>query len=397
MQLLCDNRKIQRDVAALYEFCEANGAILHAALRMVVGEEAIWLESDLPADDRAVLVSLPQSCLPPVRAFTLEVVDDTLVIRDRHAEPSQAQARCFEHLVAIYNATGKLATHRRRSPWFALAHQPELLDRLVAGRAQTPRIADTHARWREGLDDSLLIDTFLATRQYRLRDSASGEAQPVLLPFIDFADHHPKAPGFQRAPEDAPEDHRIALRNAKPVNGSAACRVAYGVLDALDSYLGYGFVDSEVGFVRSVPLTIEVPLGRIAVQARGASVAGQKLPPRLEDIRPWIPRILGREADTVTVSSLLIPDAEAPLALRRVLNWLLRGLNPDITLNRLRDAVLEAEDQMLAANRDYWTDVATRAETARSQSPDDPAVNTVHDLARAQLERLEAYAERLQT
>lgn len=395
MQLVCDNRRIQREVGALYELCEAAGAVLNPALRMVVGDRAIWLESDLPADDRSVLVSLPESCLPPVQAFHLEVADDRLVIRDQHTELPESQTRCFEHLVAIYNATGKLATHRDQSPWFALSDQPSLLERLVAARAGAPRIESTHARWREGPDDSLLIDTFLATRQYGLGDSGDGSVRPVLLPFIDFADHHPAAPGFQQPAARAPQGHRIVLSNAKPLPNSQECRVAYGMLDALDSYLTYGFIEADTDLVRSVPLTIELDVGRIKVESRATGAAGHKLPDRLRDIRPWVPRILGHGGGEITVAQLLLPGGQAPFALRRVLNWLIRHFDPGMKLDHVRAAVLEAEGQVLAANRAYWDDLKGLAETACADAPQHPGIAMVTRLAERQLELLEAYADRL--
>jgi len=395
MELVCDNRRVRHEVRALHDTCESAGAILHPALRMMVASGNIWLESDLPRTSKETLISLPQSCLPPVDAFELAVRDEEIRVTGHRQDLPVTQARCFEHMIAIYNATAKLRAHRAASPWFALQDHPEMLDRLIAARTGTQHLSERRDRLREEGHGALLLDTFLAARQYPLRDPESGTPRPVLMPFLEFADHHHAAPGFQRPGPDAPADHRVALTNAKPVAGSDECRVAYGILDALDTYLAYGFVDTETEIVRSVPLTIRLEAGEIDASARTAPGLARNVPAKLSDLGPMVPRILSRSDATLSVSHLLLPGSQTPHALRRILNWLIRNLLPGVTLGKLREWVLDAEGQVLAANRAFWDEMASWVDARHAGGGRDPSLDAVRRLVAHQDARLRDYEMRM--
>ena len=395
MELVCDKAPVQNAVSALHDTCMREGAMLHDSLRMAVGpEDAIWLESDLPTDSREMLVSLPASCLPSLDDFRLHLMGDEIRIADQLAGASEAQAECLSQMLAIYNATGKLAAHRAASPWHTLHDAPEVLATLAAARRGAPRIEYLHKRATEGADDDFVLESFLGTRKYAgPKNKSNGKSSDILLPFIDYANHHSHAPGFQPQESLNHAEHIIGLANARPLHNNPEVRVRYGQIDPLDSYLTYDFVDTTSDILRSVPLTIELEVGTIEILARIGRGAGkqQKLPQQMNDLRPFMPIIQERDEARLSLSHLLVPEMKRPMILRRVLNWSIRQLDPHIKLDRLRAEVTEAEAQVLAANRAFYDDLKDKSASLTAEAPR-TALTT---LIETQKGHLDAYSDRL--
>jgi hypothetical protein len=391
MELVTENKAVQREVAALHDLCEAEGAYFHEHLRMVVANDgAMWLESTLTADQRDVLVSLPDSCLPRVDPVTFKLVGDDIEIEAiEDGALSDTQERCLKHMLAIYNATGKIAQHRETSPWIALDHAPALRDLLASGRRGAPKLMENQDRVnREGVSDDFVIRTFIGTRQY----GALGDS--VLMPFIDYANHHPRAAGFQGRPDWSPVTHRVSLFNSQPNSGTGEVLVAYTMLDALDAYMSYGFVDTAARSVRSVP--VELENGAIDAESRlSPGPKKGKVQKDLTDIQPYTPMVLQQDESRIRLSHLMLPDSRAPFALRRVLNWAIRQTAGQLGLRHMRERVVDAEQAILDANRDFYTELerqlAATSETVPSMQRD-----MLDKLIAHQRAQIDAYVEQVQ-
>jgi hypothetical protein len=292
-------------------------------------------------------------------------------------------------MLAIYNATGKITQHRETSPWFALADTPDLLDAILAGRRGAPRLDQQYQRVRdEGLTDDFLIEDFLGTRKYGALEAST------LMPFIDYANHDSRAPAFQPAPRVGYPNHQVAILNSQPADDGGQVLVRYAQLDALDAYLGYGFVDTSTALVRSSPVTITLDVGEIVAESRiGAKAKKKRADPGIKDLRGYLPMILENADGRVTVTHLLLPEAGSPYALRRILNWLIRKHEPDVGLKRMGRLVDEAERQILDANRAFY-DALERSLTDYGE-PSSSQYRTISDLIRHQREAMDAYVERL--
>jgi hypothetical protein len=383
MELVCDDKTIQKEVSKLHDICVSEGAILHEALRMVVDGDSMWLESKLQPENRAVLISLPDSCLPRLEPVTFKVSGNDIEIDAiEEGKLTQTQERCLRHMINIYNATHKLAGHKKTSPWFALADAPELLETLVAGRKGAPRVMELFDRTMAGVDDDFLVDSFLGTRKY----GALGPS--VLMPFIDYANHHSQSPGFQNGAPSAPTEHKVSLVNSKPLNGADEVRVMYSQLDALDTFITYGFVDDSSIVVRSTPADIETDILNIRVESRIGIRNKKQVHKNLRDIQGFLPQIIARDEGSMTISHLIVPSRGAPQALRRVLNWLFRTQNNDLGLTRLRSLVKLAEDQLIEANLAYLNDLAAQVEAAQEKiSPETKAaLNSLIEKRRGMVE-----------
>ena len=391
MELVTENKAVQREAAALHDICEEQGAFFHEKLRMVVTNDGdMWLESTLPADQNDVLISLPDSCLPRIDPVTFKLVGDDIEIESiEDGALSDTQARCLKHMLAIYNATGKVKQHRATSPWFALTDHHEVFDAIFAGRKGAPRLDDQYERLRtEGVSDDVVIQSFLGTRKYGALE------QSTLMPFIDYANHDSRAPAFQPGHRAGHPHHQVAILNSQPADDGGQVLVRYSQLDPLDAYLSYGFVDTSTHLVRSTPLTIDLDVGEIAAESRiGAKNKKKRPEPGVKDLRGYLPMILENADGRVTVSHVLLPEAGSPFALRRILNWLIRKHESDIGLKRMGRLVDEAERQILEANRAYYDDLEAKVRAA----PDLPEAQRamLNTLIRHQREAMDAYVDRL--
>lgn len=390
-----DDGEIARELTALASLVKAEGATLSPNVTIEGRGGDLRVTSDLPADPNATILAMPDSCLPGLAAAELYVAGDDIRVR-RHGDGVGAtQARALEHMLAVYNLTGKLAAHREASPWFALDGAPEVVDKLAAGRAGAPKVDAFHIDWRDGARDQLLLTTFLNTREFGAKGGVGrAEATSVLMPFIDYVNHHFHAPGFHGGGEGA--DYTVSIRNAKPVPGSDECFVSYSRLDTLDAYLIYNFPDDSGPHLRSVPLTIDCGDGkRIDVDARISGSHPGKLPEKMRDLRALMPRVAMPETGLIQVGHLFVPGPNAPRALRRILSGLIRTLFPDIGDAAFQDKVRAAEQAVLDANRRYYRELADVLSAARARATALPALATVRRVLELQTAKLDAYAERI--
>ena len=170
--------------------------------------------------------------------------------------------------------------------------------------------------------------------------------------------------------------------------------------DRLDLYLNYNFVDSAAPELqlRSIPLKLRLPGGRqIIVGADSHGAFRGKLEAPLRDLAYWLPGIERQSADRLHISHLLIPGRTAPLALRRVLVYLLNRLGEQT--DHRGSEVLGLEDLIVQHNRSYFGTLQALAQAApaggKDEAIDSGAAAQVGDLARLELAFLDAYEARL--
>lgn len=321
------------------------GGHLSPRLRVVVREGQARVESDAKEGER--LLRIPRSCLPVVDDVGFRLDGDELAVASSPAAMTSPQREVLRVMLAIYNRGGKIAAHRRESPWLALADRPGLLKTLHAGRRDAPKLT----RWLEavqaGGSEGLVADSFIATRALRYRFD-EGDAGRVVTPFIDFFNHHAAGASFGR------DGDALAVDVSHPVAGSSECLVRYGPLDALDAYLNYGFADTSAPFLRSVPLRIGLEGGGVIDVLGRVARAKKNLPDTLETLRGWVPRYRRGDDGGVVASQLLVPPPGGIDVFANVLALLIRPLMPDAGRDRLSTAVMQAMQTVVLANERYY-------------------------------------------
>jgi len=95
------------------------------------------------------------------------------------------------------------------------------------------------------------------------------------------------------------------------------------------------------------------------------------------------------------VSCLIIPGEKSPLALRRVLKYLIRSILPGVNQDILHDYILLAEETVLINNISYYKELRLILDSAEEGMLIPHAVDTVNDLITEQLHKLNGYKERM--
>ena len=184
------------------------------------------------------------------------------------------------------------------------------------------------------------------------------------------------------------------MRRAAPQPGKGNETFArYGLHDAYDMWITYGFIDDEVPFVQSLATAVKLRgVGTIRFGDVAASRGDDDAEPTVEDLPSYVPRILDRKGDRATVGAAVIPGPEMPRALRRALGILIGELGAP--RHGRRALVLAAEEQLLDANLSYYGELKSCLE---GLSVGDAAHAAIHAnfirLCDQQTTRLRAYLD----
>jgi len=171
------------------------------------------------------------------------------------------------------------------------------------------------------------------------------------------------------------------MRRSAPLPGKGdECFASYGFHDAYDSWITYGFVDDDVPFVQSLPVTVDLyRVGTIRLGETPLARESDGTEPLPGDLASYVPPILSRNGNHLKVGAVVIPGPQAPRALRRALRVLIGELG--VPRQQHRDLVRCAEEQILDANLTYYDELKSCLE---GLSVDDDA----HGAIRANFIRL---------
>ena len=392
VSIVADDGDVERCLERILALSRRGGAVFSddMTIRCRAGDFAIEAPVRRAGE---VLARLPRDRLVPIMPFRFSIESDDLRIAAMDPGQPRERVELMEAMLALYNLAGKMARHRRTSPWSLVAAHPQILPAIE------PRLAGADLRMlaalaRSGNGHDLMLNSFLLTRVYGDRASDAQAPALVLMPVIDALNHH--IGGQPYVNETVGGRDYLSIRRSGPLPGAGAeCFACYGPLDGFDSWTTYGFVDEAVPFMRSMAMTIDLPeAGRIVVDgARRPPVPGT-VPAALTDIRFHVPRILARRPREITVSSLLIPGPGAPAALRRVLGHLVAELRPERRGGA--DLVVRAEAQIVSANRSFYVELRRSLQAlALRVSAQRPIRDAFAGLCDRQLGHLERHERRV--
>jgi len=399
-----DNPGIEKHLNKLEALVEDSGGGLHSQLVIKSEGGNLAVETVEPMDKGREIIRLTrQSLLPEDQYkigvqgdhFTLDFPSDSLL--------SDLQKKLTDCMVNLYNETGKVRLHRSYSFLLSLRDYPEILKHLQAGRVFSQIVTQWAPKVLEGLEgdeeDRFLAETFLKTRHLGYNDHVRVSNVSILMPVVDFLNHHWRGAGFNVVRGVRKGD--LTVNSSHPLEGCLECYAFYGALDAFDSWVRYDFIDLSAPIVRSVPLELVVPgVGTICVGAPTGGMSRAKLAKAVADLRLFVPTINVHDGDNsekrVDVSFLMIPVSASPKALVRVLHYVLAlvlGHGGDMTKQQKQDWVKEAEHTIVEKNIEYYKTLLTLSEAHISDdrgASDGAALAT--QLAHSQLEKLGQYS-----
>ncbi len=359
------------------------GGFLDPRLKIVVADRQIRVESDAPG--MTPLLRIPEACLPIVEDLEFVTSETEIALKTAPAGLDERRRSVLDSMLSIYNRAGKIKAHRAETPWVALAPYPDLLSFVMKARADAPKLSKYYALAQAGQIDELVARSFIGSRTLKYPFGPESK-QRVLMPFIDFFNHHNASPSF------GIDDRAIVVKASRPVAGSAECFVRYTMLDAMDAYLNYGFANTTARFIRSVPLRIDLPgIGTLRVLGRVSAPMKKALPQELETLRRWMPPHQKTADGSVVAAQLLIPPSDKEDVLANVMAMLITSLTPAIGRTDLYEAVAQAMQSVLAGNRDYYVALLEHLPELSAGDHAYPAVQQLRAAIGHQLEHLRAW------
>jgi len=390
VQFETDDRGLERALIALGDEFERCGGFIHADLRIGANESGFVVKAPAALGEKETLVRLPRGAFLPVDKFTLALQGADICVVSHDADLPAHQVRLLELMLELYNRTDKIGFHKKTDTMQLYLKDKPLLFRLLKcrehGRVQ---FSDT-----AGEDvDSFHLTSFLNTRVLKLRlDPNSTEMRKILMPVIDFLNNHPKAEGLQ-----SKDGENVSILKMSPVAGSEECYIRYGMYDALDCLIRYSYAEEHGFFVRSAPMTIELPpLGRLRVKSTHTPGKYKTLPKEIHDVWRHLPNVkIDVGTNVAEVEFIHIPQADPPFALRRVLAVVLKTmmthLKARMTEEAFSTAILTAEHEIVARNVKLYEDFEKDLSTYVAKRGCELVVDNAKRVMRLQRESIERY------
>lgn len=379
--IVSDQPKLQRELESLVEQAVRGGAWFHEDLRLIAENGSVRVESSLPAGRDDLMISLPEEILLPLDEIRMSLSGDEIVIDSFADTATPERRRLFETVIRIYNLCGKIPAHRAASPRFAFPADGEIARLITAGRGAGKDTTETAS--------DPLLDDFIQCRLFSHEDG-SGKRRKVLMPMIDFYNHHPDAHGYLNETARHPDQPLIGVSHWKAAADQRECFVCYSLFDAFDMSIHYGYLERGCRFVKSVPLKIELEgVGKLRVISAGAASLRCELPSRLRDLRAWMPVVTRSSPQEIELSHLIIPGPSDRHALRRVLASMISAWKPGMDLEAVAELVASAERTVLAENIRCYEQLAEALGSGLESSPS--LAQSILEMATLQLRLLHSY------
>lgn len=390
--LNCDNAKIKAPLERLATLIRKEGGMLHDDLVINQCGPSISVSSTQDSSSDEALIRIPRHCLIPIEDFTISMHGENFTIAPTDRVKHPIQIEIAQLMFDIYNQLGKLKFHLESSPHFALKEEPALISALKALRPGRSKYFEMQ---EAGHSNKAIIESFLKTRTLGIQRTSQKPASRVLMPFIDYLNHHSGAKGFEFGDSDNGDEY-VQVHNCQPVAGNTEVFVRYSRnLDLLDTYMGYGFHDtlSAYDFIRSSPLTLtDEKLGKLIIDSVMAPAFMGQLGPKNKDLRRWLPTLSkGASEKELDASYILIPCRHSKFVLRRSLALLWRSLNPG--QQDLQDIVNWSEQYVLEENERRFLELVQLAEKPVSTNTSELALQAVRNIGASQLNKLNIYRE----
>lgn len=393
MIIKSDNRAVEKELVALESLLTQNGAWFHPSLQAVCENGSLSLSIDGPLSTGAPVIKMPQKLLVPAQELNVTLKGDTFSTDPDSTHVTPLQADIGKRMMELYNLTGKAAAHKKDYIWITYRDHPELLDTLMTARTINKHIQEKqsflHKLPGTRSEDDFIGWSFLHTRVLGQKLQDSDKKQQVLMPIIDFLNHdHRGGPfGFRN---DENGKAFMQIMNYQPFMESSECYVIYGFYDTLDTVISYGFPDVYAPYVRSCPVDVTIDgYGILRVKSLTGARHEKDLPQQVSDLRKFMP-VPARQPDgTLEISHLIIPIINAPHALRRILQVLIRSfVGPAEQRKFVIDSVYKAEEKIVSANIDLYKRIL--ADIEKSKAPENRKA-LIRTVATLQLNKLYKY------
>lgn len=360
MQIQTSNKSLEKELTSLRDILIDNGAWFHKSLKIVSEDHGMSVVVDGPASPGDKLMKVPEKLLVPKHGMNISLKNSDFIFEPDDSILSSVQIDIADRMIEIYNMTNKVELHKKECAWLLYKDHPHLLDTLVQGRTQNDYLNKKykylHSDSTPEEDQNFTCESYLQTRVLG-RQSENGHKNQLVMPIIDYLNHdHRGSPFMFKDQNDGAVMH---INVKRPFLDTQECFVIYGVYDALDTFLNYGFPDANAPYVRSIPMDIDVNgKGMLKVRAISGGRNKNELPKQISDLSSLMPFPVKKPDGSLELSHTLIPIVNAPHAMRRILQVLIRSLvGKEATRKFVIESVYQVEEQILKANIDFYTNI----------------------------------------
>jgi 2-polyprenyl-3-methyl-5-hydroxy-6-metoxy-1,4-benzoquinol methylase len=335
------------------------GAWFHPHLRVHAEGGNLSLHG-MPGSQRQSYLRVPMSSMPHLECFTISLKDNKFSCQTNGTSLLPNHHEMMETMIELYNVTGKAALWAKSLPFLAWKGEPAL-QLLLSLRGHDQRFENFQNLAIASDYENLIVKSFFGSRQFGMREQhlqALGmlevkEKRNVLLPVIDCLNHSLDAEGFT-TPTDNGE---LVMRTFhQPLNHSGELLVRYNYYDAVDTLLGYGFVDVSSHWLASVPMKLFVNSHVVEVKSNKV-VSEVRLPHDIADLRSYMPMISSQNENLTRVTKLML-CVRQPFSLRRILTYMVYHLGLAHTELVAENQVRSLEKQVIEYNFRWWKSFA---------------------------------------
>lgn len=355
-----DDERVAAAIREIADIIVGHGGLIHPGATIVCDRGDLTVDCDaVPAQAPHPLFRVPMPMLVPTSNLRWSDSDgDMTYLADRDML-TDVQRSLLDPMMTVFNVTGKLTWAKEHLPSLALSQDGALSEAL---RGVFPY-------WTASDDGPrcLLGSRVLGGG----KDESGAPKSSVLMPLVDYLNHHRRGAGFQHVNHHL----NVAVRQLEP---GGQCFATYGNRrDALDLAVSYGFAATDVPFARSAQVTVVVPhLGRMVVTRQRPTVKSLVDPPSLTVFEEGIR------------ASHVIFHRDHPERWRANVNLMVIGvvLSRGGTDREAHDAAERAADAIVEAN------LAALAEIDRAarETPGNAAAEIVRAAAARQAEVIKA-------
>lgn len=387
VDFFCDNKKIENLLRKLYDIVKAEGAYIRDDIGVVCKEGQFSVVSSVPLKPRQGIIVLPESATVRAEEFKFDFQDNRISILSHSDGLSASEIEIMGIALEIYNINHKLAYHRNVSILSLYFQDPDLFHVLVG-----------YCRWEvfDGMEHKsetdLLGRNFMKLRlMEKSKGGKTGIGTSLLLPFIEYFNHHPLAPMVGEYTDKTNNSSVFEVSSAF-FEGNNDLSICYGIFDCFDLFVLQGFVDSNPFFVRSRPMSFEVPnIGTLEIYIQLVRPAYKNLPEEIRDIAFYLPQVkIDWDRKIFYLGYVLFPPDVAPQALRRVLKFVFDQIAE--TDEQSVQAVLFAEKQIIERNLAYYNDLLERLKAYKPPPATREIIENAQKMARLQIGKIESYA-----
>ncbi len=328
---------------------------------------------NIVSTSRVYSMSVPLACMPLLCDYdiTLEPnLEISAKLKEGAINPSANPV--MQLMVELYNGTNKLADWNTTYPLLTLTKHQNLIKYICAFRPQGQKLAAFLSLYEKGQHEELLLKSFIGSREFTYKKDAfaiagietPNDSEKGLLAIIDFLNHKMGESSYQINRQTGCME--IYGSN---VDESGEVFVQYGFMDALQTYLTYGFVDvsAPILFSGKAQFKLKSGLNFVILGMSGGLQRTIPLPPKQQHLNNYLPPGIKRQGEHVVVNELVIPSGEQLSYLTESLAIIIQQCDVNnIYKNKkvLAAEIQHIELQVLNANIQFWQQFSGLTEKA---------------------------------